>query len=64
VRAEYPHNGFDVSVTRWVHDASGVLIHEDHFFSAYKTVTGITRVGPQPAAPAPTSPPPSPSPGA
>jgi vancomycin resistance protein YoaR len=64
VRAEYPHNGFDVSVTRWVHDASGALIHEDHFFSAYKTVTGITRVGPQPAAPAPTSPPPSPSPGA
>ncbi len=62
VRAEYPHNGFDVSVTRWVRDAGGTIIHEDHFFSAYKTVTGVTRVGPRPAAPPPTpapSPPPS-----
>jgi vancomycin resistance protein YoaR len=55
VRVEYPHDGFDVSVTRWVRDASGALIHEDHFFSAYRTVTGVTRVGP--AAPAPASPP-------
>ena len=55
VRVEYPHNGFNVSVTRWVRDASGALIHEDRFFSAYGTVTGVTRVGP--AAPVPPSPP-------
>jgi hypothetical protein len=63
IRVEYPHAGFDVSVTRWVRDGSGKLIHEDHWFSPYKAVTGITLVGPRPAAPPPTpassSPPPS-----
>ena len=60
IRVEYPHDGFDVSVTRWVRDGSGKLLHEDHWFSPYKAVTGITLVGPRPATPPPT-PAPSPS---
>jgi vancomycin resistance protein YoaR len=44
---EYPHNGFDTSVTRWVRDADGNLIHEDTWFSHYNTVNGVTEVGPK-----------------
>jgi vancomycin resistance protein YoaR len=43
---EYPHNGFDTSVTRWVRDADGNLIHEDTWYSHYNTVNGVTEVGP------------------
>lgn len=59
VRVEYPHNGFDSSVTRYVRDAAGKLIHQDLFNSSYRPVDGITEVGPRPAAPSPT---PKPSP--
>ncbi len=47
VRVEYPHNGFDAVVTRWVRDADGNLIHEDTWYSHYRTVNGITEVGPK-----------------
>lgn len=57
-RVEYPHDGFDASVTRYVRDAAGTLIHQDLFNSAYRPVAGITEVGPRPATPPPT---PSPS---
>jgi vancomycin resistance protein YoaR len=46
-RVEYPHNGFDAVVTRWVRDANGNLIHEDTWYSHYRTVNGITEVGPR-----------------
>jgi vancomycin resistance protein YoaR len=46
VRVEYPHNGFNAVVTRWVRDATGNLIHEDTWYSDYRTVNGITEVGP------------------
>ena len=42
---EYPHDGFDTSVTRWVRDADGNLIHEDTWHSHYNVVNGITEVG-------------------
>jgi vancomycin resistance protein YoaR len=44
---EYPHNGFDTSVTRWVRDADGNVIHEDTWYSHYNTVNGVTEVGPR-----------------
>ena len=47
VRVEYPHDGFNAVVTRWVRDASGNLIHENTWFSDYRTVNGITEVGPK-----------------
>ena len=46
-RVEYMHNGFDAVVTRWVRDADGNLIHEDTWYSHYRTVNGITEVGPK-----------------
>ena len=45
-RVEYPHDGHDVTRTRFVYDANGTLIHQNTYFSAYKTVNGITAVGP------------------
>ena len=50
LRVEYPHNGFDAVVTRWVRDANGNLIHEDTWYSHYRTVNGITQVGPKPSS--------------
>ena len=50
-RVEYPHDGHDVSRTRFVYDAAGNLLHRNDYFSSYATVTGITVVGPTPAAP-------------
>jgi vancomycin resistance protein YoaR len=47
LRVEYMHNGFDAVVTRWVRDRDGDLIHEDTWFSRYRTVNGITEVGPK-----------------
>ena len=55
-RAEYPHNGHDVSRTRFVYDADGNEIHRNTYFSSYRTVNGITLVGPAPAV-APEPPP-------
>jgi vancomycin resistance protein YoaR len=52
-RTEYPHNGFDASVWRWVYDADGNLLHENHYFSSYRAVNGVTLVGPTASAPAP-----------
>jgi len=59
-RIEYPDNGMQVWVTRWVRDASGKIIHRDTWYSDYKRVNGILLVG-RAAAPA-ASPSPSPAP--
>ncbi|MEA2652660.1 MAG: hypothetical protein QOI85_2381 [Chloroflexota bacterium] len=56
-RVEYPHDGHDVSRSRLVYDAAGNLLHDDYYFSSYATVTGITLVGPAPAAAAEPEPP-------
>ncbi len=61
-RVEYAHNGMDVSVTRFVHDAKGALIHQDIYVSAYSAVDGVTEVGPKPAASKLPAAPPSASP--
>jgi vancomycin resistance protein YoaR len=50
-RVEFPHHGHDVSRTRFVYDADGNLIHQNNYFSSYRTVNGITAVGPTAAAP-------------
>jgi vancomycin resistance protein YoaR len=50
-RVEFPHDGHDVSRTRYVYDADGTLIHQNTYFSSYRTVNGITAVGPTAAAP-------------
>jgi vancomycin resistance protein YoaR len=42
---EYRADGFDASVTRYVKDASGKLIHTDTFYSHYGRVVGIIVVG-------------------
>ncbi|HEY7525334.1 MAG TPA: VanW family protein [Candidatus Limnocylindria bacterium] len=44
---EYPHNGFDAVVTRWVRDANGNIIHQDTWTSHYRTVNGVTEYGPK-----------------
>ncbi|HET7142235.1 MAG TPA: VanW family protein [Candidatus Limnocylindria bacterium] len=44
---EYPHDGFDAVVTRWVRDADGNLIHTDTWTSHYRTVNGVTEYGPR-----------------
>jgi vancomycin resistance protein YoaR len=62
-RVEYPHNGHDVSRTRFVYDANGTLIHQNTYFSSYRTVNGIVAVGPAVVAQAaPEPPPPAPEP--
>jgi vancomycin resistance protein YoaR len=50
VQVEWPHDGFDTSVTRWVRDAEGNLIHEDIWFSHYNMVNGVIEVGPKPSS--------------
>jgi len=60
IRREYPHNGFDASVTRIVRDADGNVIWQNTWFSHYNNVNGVTEVGPT-LSPTPT-PPPTPSP--
>ena len=44
-RLEYPHDGFETSVTRTVTDANGAVIHQETYYSNYKPVNGILRVG-------------------
>jgi vancomycin resistance protein YoaR len=64
-RVEYPHNGFHSVVTRTVRDASGNVIWTNVWQSNYRTVNGITEVGPRAAPPAPastTAPTPTPAP--
>ena len=55
-RVEYPHDGHDVSRSRYVYDAAGNEIHRNDYFSHYATVNGITLVGPARAAAAPEPP--------
>jgi vancomycin resistance protein YoaR len=50
-RVEYPHPGHDVTRTRYVYGADGNLIHQNTYFSSYRTVNGITAVGPRAAEP-------------
>ncbi|HET8587739.1 MAG TPA: VanW family protein, partial [Candidatus Limnocylindria bacterium] len=54
MRLETPHNGMDVSVTRYVRDAKGQLIHTDLFTSHYSPVNGRLVTGPKAAPPPPT----------
>lgn len=49
-RIEFPHNGFDVSVSRTVYGPDGEVIHQNTWFSDYRAVNGITLVGPPAAA--------------
>ena len=42
---EFPANGKDVWVTRYVRDRSGKLISKDTFYSHYARVDGITLIG-------------------
>ncbi len=45
-RVEYIHNGFSVSVTRTVTDATtGAVIHSNTYVSNYQTVNGVVQVG-------------------
>jgi vancomycin resistance protein YoaR len=46
-RVEYMHDGFNAVVTRWVRDANGNILHENTWYSDYRTVNGITEVGPR-----------------
>jgi vancomycin resistance protein YoaR len=55
-RVEYPHDGFNVTVSRTVYNADGSVRHQNSWFSDYRAVNGITMVGPAPA-PAPEPPP-------
>ncbi|MGI8998592.1 MAG: VanW family protein [Candidatus Limnocylindria bacterium] len=48
-RVEYPHDGFDVSVSRTVTAADGTVVHQNTWFSDYRPVNGITLTGPTPA---------------
>lgn len=50
-RVEYPHDGFNVTVSRTVYGPNGEVIHQNTWFSDYRPVNGITLVGPTPAAP-------------
>lgn len=56
-RIEFPHNGFDVSVTRTVYETDGSIVHQNTWFSDYRPVNGITLVGPPLPAPPPEPPP-------
>jgi vancomycin resistance protein YoaR len=50
-RLEYPRNGFESWVTRTVRDASGKVIHQETFYSKYRTINGILLVGRAPTDP-------------
>ena len=52
-RVEYPHDGFQATVTRTVYGPDGSLVHQNTWFSDYRVVNGITLVGPTAAAPEP-----------
>jgi vancomycin resistance protein YoaR len=44
-RIEWPVDGKDVWVTRFVYDANGRLIHKNLYYSHYARITGIVLVG-------------------
>lgn len=50
-RVEYPREGFESWVTRTVKDANGRVIHQETFYSKYRTIYGITLVGRGPIDP-------------
>jgi vancomycin resistance protein YoaR len=52
-RVEYPHNGFQATVSRTVYGPDGEVVHQNTWFSDYRVVNGITLVGPAAAAPEP-----------
>lgn len=52
-RVEYPHHGFQATVSRTVYGPDGSVVHQNTWFSDYRVVNGITLVGPTPAAPPP-----------
>jgi len=52
-RVEYPHDGFQATVTRTVRAPDGSIVHQNTWFSDYRAVNGITLVGPTAAAPEP-----------
>jgi vancomycin resistance protein YoaR len=52
-RVEYPHDGFQSTVSRTVYDRNGEVLHQNTWFSDYRVVNGITLVGPTAAAPPP-----------
>ena len=45
VRIEYPDDGFDAWVTRYVRDSSGKLIDQRTFYSHYSMVRGVQYIG-------------------
>jgi vancomycin resistance protein YoaR len=49
-RVEYPHDGFQSTVTRTVYGPDGDVVHQNTWFSDYRTVNGITLVGPAASA--------------
>jgi vancomycin resistance protein YoaR len=49
-RVEFPHDGHDVSRTRFVYDAAGNEIHRNTYFSSYRPVNGVVLVGAASAA--------------
>jgi vancomycin resistance protein YoaR len=49
-RVEYPHDGFQSTVSRTVYGPDGEVVHQNTWFSDYRTVNGITLVGPAAAA--------------
>ena len=61
-RVEYPHDGFEVNVTRTVYDAAGALLHQETYYSNYRVVNGIILEGRPAEAEATPSPSPSPAP--
>jgi len=52
-RVEYPHHGFQATVSRTVTAPDGSVVHQNTWFSDYRVVNGITLVGPTVAAPEP-----------
>ena len=44
-RVEYARDGFESWVTRTVRDRSGTVLHQETFYSKYRTIKGITLVG-------------------
>jgi vancomycin resistance protein YoaR len=49
-RVEFPHDGLNVSRTRFVYDGNGNLIHRNDYFSPYAPVNGVVAVGPSGSA--------------
>lgn len=50
-QVEWPVDGFKSWVTRIVRDASGNVLHEDTYYSNYRTITGIVMLGRSPGDP-------------